>query len=71
MDKKLELRIGGANMLHVTEAAKRAGCSKRTLERYITAGKLKAEKIGASWFISESELKKLNVRKGNYGHKKA
>nr|DAY78225.1 MAG TPA: helix-turn-helix domain protein [Caudoviricetes sp.] len=71
MDKKLELRIGGANMLHVTEAAKRAKCSKRTLERRIKSGAIKAEKIGASWFVSESELKKLNVRTGNYGNKKA
>lgn len=67
--KRLEIRIGGANMIHITEAAKRAGCSKRTLERHIKAGKIRAEKIGASWFISESELKKLNVRSGNYGRK--
>lgn len=68
-NKRLEIRIGGATMIHITEAAKRVGCSKRTLERYITAGTLKAEKIGASWFVSESELRKLNVRRGNYGHK--
>lgn len=71
MDKKLELRIGGANMLHITEAAKRAGCSKRTLERRIKSGGMRAEKIGASWFVSESELKRLSVRRGDYGHKKA
>lgn len=68
-NKRLEIRIGGATMIHIAEAAKRAGCSKRTLERRITSGEMKAEKIGASWFVSESELKKLNVRRGNYGHK--
>lgn len=62
--------------ISVTEAARRAGCSRRYILAEIqrqTQGKLglRAEKVGATYIISEDEFKQwmANERRGTKGKK--
>lgn len=52
-------RVDGKTLYHITTAADMCGVSKRTLERYIKAGKINAEKVGAGWYLSNSEIRKV------------
>ncbi len=45
--------------LTLTEAAAYARCSKRTIQRHIKAGKLKAHGLGRRPLIEQSELERL------------
>jgi excisionase family DNA binding protein len=52
-------KVDGRTLYHITTAAEMCGVSKRTLERHIKAGKINAEKIGAGWYLSNSEIRKV------------
>lgn len=43
-------------MLLIKEAAQKLKCSTRTIQSYISSGKIKAVKIGNKWQISEEEI---------------
>lgn len=58
-DTKLAVRIGGGVYRHISEAAKMAGVSERTLYRRIKAGRVNGVKLGLSWYVPESELKRV------------
>lgn len=42
----------------IKETAEILGVSTRTVQTYITDGKIKAQKIGNKWKIKEEDLKK-------------
>lgn len=47
----------------IKEAADRLGVSTKTIRRYITAGKIEAQKIRHIWFVPLDELEKLEQAK--------
>lgn len=50
--------VDGRKYVHITNAADAVGMSKRTLERWISSGDLKAQKISNAWFVNVSDLRK-------------
>lgn len=50
--------VAGRKYVHITNAADAVGMSKRTLERWISSGDLKAQKISNAWFVNVSDLRK-------------
>lgn len=50
--------VDGRKYVHITNAADAVGMSKRTLERWISSGDLKAQKINNAWFVNVSDVRK-------------
>jgi excisionase family DNA binding protein len=46
-------------LIGTTEAARRLGVSARRVAAMIEQGILKAEKVGSTWIIDETELKRF------------
>lgn len=45
--------------ISVSEAAKRAGCTKRAINYWITDGKVRGRRIGNIWIVSQVSLAQL------------
>lgn len=50
--------VDGRKYVHITNAADAVGMSKRTLERWVSSGDLKAQKINNAWFVNVSDVRK-------------
>lgn len=50
--------VDGRKYVHIANAADAVGMSKRTLERWISSGDLKAQKISNAWFVNVSDVRK-------------
>lgn len=50
--------VDGRKYVHITNAADAVGMSKRTLERWVSSGDLKAQKISNAWFVNVSDVRK-------------
>ena len=49
---------------NVTSAARRIGVNRRTVERWIAAGLLPAERVGVrQWIIEESDVERARERR--------
>jgi excisionase family DNA binding protein len=54
-------RASSADRIRVNHAAKRLGCTDRTVRRLIQHGKLPAERQGLrTWFILRSDVERLS-----------
>lgn len=51
--------IQGVTLYNVTEAAKELHLSTNTIHKYIRNKKLKAQKVGKSWLITEASIREL------------
>lgn len=56
--------VDGRKYVHITNAADAVGMSKRTLERWISSGDLKAQKINNAWFVNVSDVRKAMKNDG-------
>ncbi len=56
--------VDGRKYVHITNAADAVGMSKRTLERWISSGDLKAQKINNAWFVNVSDVRKAMKKDG-------
>lgn len=57
--------VDGRKYVHITNAADAVGMSKRTLERWISSGDLKAQKINNAWFVNVSDVRKAMKNDGS------
>lgn len=51
--------IDGKRFYHISEAARMAGVSERTLYRRIKQGRVKGRVFGRSWYVTEHEARKV------------
>jgi excisionase family DNA binding protein len=51
------------NLITTTEAAVELKITRRRIIALITAGRLKASRMGRDWMIDQSDLKAVRVRK--------
>lgn len=56
--------VDGRKYVHITNAADAVGMSKRTLERWVSSGDLKAQKIDNAWFVNVSDVRKAMKNDG-------
>lgn len=56
---KKPIKLGDTTFYTTEELSKILGITLQTLRKYIKSGKLKGKKIGGTWFVDESNLKKF------------
>jgi len=56
---KEPIKLGDTTFYSTEELSKILGITLPTLRKYIKSGKLKGKKIGGTWFVAESNLKKF------------
>lgn len=52
----ITLYRGEVEMSNVDKIAEKFGCNKETIRRYIRQGRIKAQKIGRSFYVSKASL---------------
>lgn len=64
------LEIGNERAYDVQETAEKLNVTAQTIRNYVRRGRLKAQRVGRSLYISEKTLKEyLNGDKNDYEHK--
>ena len=53
------IKLGGTTFYSTGELSKVSGITPQTIRKYLKSGKLKGKKVGGSWFVTESSLKKF------------
>ena len=53
------IALGKVNLFDLDELSKQFTVTKHTLRKYINAGKLKGQKVGKRWYVSEESLKEF------------
>ncbi len=53
----MSVKISGIELYNLQELSKKLGTHLVTLQRYCRKGKLKAQKIGRGWQVSDENLK--------------
>ena len=56
---KEPIKIGDTTFYSVVALSKKLGVSLTTLRGFIKSGKLKGKKIGGTWLVTETNLKKF------------
>lgn len=54
-----------AQLLTITEAKNRLGCSRQWVHYLISVGKLKARLIGGIWILREQDLESVTLTRAN------
>jgi len=58
-DKSKPVEIAGITLYPVEALAKAFSLSPATVRRYLTSGKIKGQKLGHTWYVTEDQLRAL------------
>ena len=53
------IKIGNKTIYTIHEATEMLHLSYQTIRKYITAGRLKGQKVGTKWYVTEASIKEL------------
>ena len=55
----MPIKIGSITLFNIMELAKKLDLNPATLRGYIKTGKLKGQKVGTKWYVSEDSLREF------------
>jgi len=55
----MPIKLGSITLFDIMELAKKLDLNPATLRGYIKSGKLKGQKVGTKWYISEDSLREF------------
>lgn len=55
----MPIKLGSITLFNIMELAKKLDLNPATLRGYIKTGKLKGQKVGTKWYVSEDSLREF------------
>ena len=55
----MPIKLGSIPLFNIMELAKKLDLNPATLRGYIKTGKLKGQKVGTKWYVSEDSLREF------------
>ena len=55
----MPIKLGSITLFNIMELAKKIDLTPATLRGYIKTGKLKGQKVGTKWYVSEDSLREF------------